>query len=256
MTPALGPEQLEGYLERIDYRGDRLPSSRTLAALHTSHMLTVPFENLDIVVTGRHIDLSLDAIYEKIVERRRGGFCYEHNGLFAAALVAMGFDVTMHSARVHMPDGRITPEFDHLTLRVDLNDERWLADVGFGDSFLQPLRLVADLEQSDGRSLYRLDREGEDWVLLKQEQGRWTPLYRFTEKEHPLAAFRPRCDWLQSSPDSTFIQRFVCSRATTKGRITLTAQELVETVGTTKRKIPAPEAERTDLLRRHFGISL
>ena len=68
-------EQLEAYLARIVYRGDRLPSPRTLAALHTSHMLTVPFENLDIVVTGRHIEVSLDAIYEKIVERRRGGFC-------------------------------------------------------------------------------------------------------------------------------------------------------------------------------------
>src|SRR5689334_17036776 len=103
------------YLQRIAYRGSLQPTAATLRALHQAHMLAVPFENLDIHL-GRPLLLDRPALFEKIVARRRGGFCYELNGLFAALLQALGFDVTMLSARVARTQGGFGPEFDHLTL--------------------------------------------------------------------------------------------------------------------------------------------
>jgi N-hydroxyarylamine O-acetyltransferase len=124
---------VEDYLQRLGYNGDRIPNAETLRNLHHAHLLAVPFENLDIHL-GRPIVLDEKSLYEKIVRRRRGGFCYEANGLFAALLRELGFNVALLSARV-MDGGKLGPEFDHLTLLVQL-EERWLADVGFGDSFL------------------------------------------------------------------------------------------------------------------------
>jgi len=122
------------YLHRIHYRGPLAPTAETLRALHLAHHLAVPFENLDIHL-GQPIILDEARFYDKIVRRRRGGFCYELNGLFAALLRELGFDVTTLSARViDTQPGMIGPEFDHLVLLVQL-EERWLADVGFGDSF-------------------------------------------------------------------------------------------------------------------------
>ena len=134
------------YLERIRYKGPTTPDSETLRRLHRAHMLAVPFENLDIGLK-REITCDEEAFVSKIVERRRGGFCYEMNGAFAALLWTVGFQVPLLSARVFRADGSRGPDFDHLTLRVDL-DQPWLADVGFGDSFLEPLRLTPEMEQA------------------------------------------------------------------------------------------------------------
>jgi len=121
------------YLARIAYAGPTPPTIDTLRSIHRAHLQTVPFENLDIAL-GRTIVVDEDATVRKIVEQHRGGFCYEMNGAFAALLRALGFRVTLLSARVARPQGGEGPEFDHLTLRVDL-EEPWLADVGFGESF-------------------------------------------------------------------------------------------------------------------------
>jgi hypothetical protein len=136
----------DAYLERIGYSGVTDPNSDTLRALHRAHLFTVPFENLDIGLK-RTIPCDAEAAVRKIVEQRRGGFCYELNGAFAWLLRALGFHVTLLSARVGRADGSLGPEYDHLTLRVDL-DQPWLADVGFGDSFLDPLRLQPDWSKS------------------------------------------------------------------------------------------------------------
>jgi N-hydroxyarylamine O-acetyltransferase len=129
---------IPAYLDRISYTGPLETTADGLRALHRAHMLSVPFENLDIAL-GRKIICDEEAILRKIVEQRRGGFCYELNGAFAALLREVGFTVTLLSARVARQDGSYGPDFDHLTLRVDL-DEPWLADVGYGDSFVEPLR--------------------------------------------------------------------------------------------------------------------
>jgi N-hydroxyarylamine O-acetyltransferase len=138
---------IRAYLDRINYRGPLEPTAETLRALHRRHMMSVPFENLDIGL-GREIVLDPERFVEKIVTHRRGGFCYELNGAFAALLGALGFHVTLLSARVANDQGIASKEFDHLALQVDLED-RWLADVGFGDSFVEPLCLVTQVEQQD-----------------------------------------------------------------------------------------------------------
>src|SRR5271169_1200439 len=127
------------YLDRIAYAGPLAPRLEVLRNLHRAHLLSVPFENLDIAA-GRKIVCDEHAFIHKIVELRRGGFCYELNGAFAALLRAIGFQVTLLSARVPRENGSDGPEFDHLALRIDL-ERSWLADVGFGDSFLEPLEL-------------------------------------------------------------------------------------------------------------------
>ena len=125
---------IDAYLKRINYDGSTDPTLETLRGLHRAHLLTVPFENLDIHA-GRRIDVDRERIYAKIVgEEKRGGFCYELNGLFSWLLEALGYDVTLLSARVRHMDGTYGAEFDHLTVRIDL-DEAWLADVGFGEGF-------------------------------------------------------------------------------------------------------------------------
>src|SRR2546421_10050322 len=139
---------IQAYLQRIDYTGPLVPSAKTLRLLQVAHLRTVPFENLSIH-SGEPIVLDDDALFEKIVSRRRGGFCYELNGLFAALLRALGFDVAMLSAQVADAQGTFGPDFDHMTLLVN-QDERWLADVGFGDSFSEPLLLDSRQEQGQG----------------------------------------------------------------------------------------------------------
>ena len=145
---------VSAYLDRIAYTGPISPTLDVLRNLHRHHMLSVPFENLDIA-QSRKIVCEENAFIQKIVERRRGGFCYELNGAFASLLRAIGFKVTLLSARVPRDDGGQSPEFDHLALRVDL-EEPWLADVGFGDSFPEPLQLQPGAEQEQDGWIYRV----------------------------------------------------------------------------------------------------
>ena len=144
------------YLDRINYCGSRVPTAETLRDLQVAHLLAVPFENLSIHAK-EPIVLEDEALFTKIVERRRGGFCYECNGLFAALLRALGFNVAMLSAEVANAAVVFGPAFDHMTLLVSL-EQRWLVDVGFGDSFREPLRLDEPNEQLQGRSAYRILR--------------------------------------------------------------------------------------------------
>src|SRR5260370_2295706 len=148
---------VHAYLDRINYHGNLAPSAETLRQLQVAHLLTVPFENLSIHAR-EPIVLKDEALFEKIVSRRRGGFCYELNGLFAALLRALGFDVAMLSAQVANAKGSFGPDFDHMTLMVTRAD-RWLVDAGFGDSFLEPLRLDEESTQGHGNHTYRIERE-------------------------------------------------------------------------------------------------
>src|SRR5437899_12603299 len=145
---------VQAYLRRILCQGSLTPDIDLLRSLHRAHLFTVPFENLDIHL-GREIVCDESRILRKIVSERRGGFCYELNGGFAALLRALGFRVTLLSCRVARQDGSYGPEFDHLTLRVDL-EEPWLADVGFGEGFLEPLRLESRLQHEQSGRVYRL----------------------------------------------------------------------------------------------------
>jgi N-hydroxyarylamine O-acetyltransferase len=247
---------LDAYCDRIRYTGPRAPTLATLRGLHRAHLLAVPFENLDIHL-GRPIILDEDRLFDKIVTRRRGGFCYEQNGLFAAVLRALGFDVTLMEARVSRGDGTFGIPFDHLTLCVTL-DERWLADVGFGDSFLEPLRLDDPGEQVQGREAFRVQHDGEQGLYSRRTpEGEWRAEYRFFLRPRQLADFAAGCHYHQASPLTTFTQKRVCSLATQDGRITLSGLKLITTRnGQRDERLLPGEEEFRAALREHFNIDL
>jgi N-hydroxyarylamine O-acetyltransferase len=244
------------YLDRIAYHGSLTPSAETLRAIHRAHLLTVPFENLDIGL-GHRIVVDEAASLRKIIEFYRGGFCYELNGAFAALLRTMGFPVTLLSARVAGEGDRESPEFDHLTLRVDL-EEPWLADVGFGELFLEPLRMQPGAMQSDPAGAFRLKEFGDRLQLEKAEcDGRWKPQYSFTLEPRSLEDFAARCIYHQTSPDSHFMQNRICTRATPEGRVTLSELKLITTRNDHREeRLLASEEERQRVLREQFGITV
>ncbi len=245
---------IDAYLQRIDYHGSREPTAETLTQLHRAHMFTVPFENLDITL-GRPISLSHAAFYDKIVERGRGGFCYELNGLFGWLLEQLGFAVTLLSARVH--DGAHPgPEFDHMVLLVDLG-ERLIADVGFGDSFIEPLRLDHPHESVQRGSAYRLVEQHSEWALQQKRKAKWETDFVFSLTPHRLTDFAAMCQYQQTSPESAFTRKTICSRATGDGRVTLSNDRWIETADEQRdeRHVDTAEEYRA-LLQSHFGIDL
>jgi N-hydroxyarylamine O-acetyltransferase len=244
------------YLARIGHPAPSTPSLDSLQELHRAHMLAVPFENLDIAL-GRPIVCEEEAIFHKIVTRRRGGFCYELNGAFAALLRELGFQVTLLSARVSRERGPDGPEFDHLTLRVDL-DEPWLADVGFGDSFLQPLKLRTGIVQPQGRRKFRIIDQHNSLHLEMAESGRsWKRQYSFSLVPRQLGDFAEMCHYHQTSPESPFTRSRVCSLATVDGRITLAERRLIVTRGGAKEEsLLASDKDWHAALKKHFEIVL
>lgn len=247
---------INSYLERINYRGSLAPTAETLRDLQVAHLLTVPFENLSIHAK-EPIVLETEALFAKIVERRRGGFCYEANGLFAALLRASGFQVEMLSAGVARADGGFGPDFDHMTLMVTVEGRRWLADVGFGDSFREPLLLDERGEQVQGRRAYQIIEDGAHLILFQREEGEdWKPQYRFTLQPHEFADYAEMCHYHQTSPQSHFTQKRVCSRATTDGRITLSEMRFITTLenGGRKERNLTSQEEYAAVLREHFDI--
>jgi N-hydroxyarylamine O-acetyltransferase len=246
---------VQAYLARINYAGPTDPTAETLRALHIAHLRTVPFENLSIH-SGEPIVLDDDALFTKIVARRRGGFCYEANGLFAALLRALGFNVAMLSAEVARDDGSYSSPFDHMALMITLG-ERWLADVGFGDSFLEPLLLDAEREQMQTLDAFRIDRAGDYRIVMRRDADEWKPNYRFTLQSYEYADFAEMCRYHQTSPQSHFTQKRICSRATADGRITLSDMRLIETSdGQRKERTLANQNEYAVMLRERFGIVL
>jgi N-hydroxyarylamine O-acetyltransferase len=252
----MNTDNIAAYLERIGYRGPLEASVETLRSLHLAHLYAVPFENLDIIL-GRPIALGDAELFDKIVNRRRGGFCYELNGIFSALLRGLGFRVTMLSAEVAREAGGFSPEFDHLALRVDL-DKPWLVDVGFGEGFRLPLDLNDDAEQEQDGCRYRIDpinMDGEYRVLLRRDPDGWTPQFRFTLRPRSLEDFGERCRFHQTSPESHFTRGRICTLATPEGRVSLSGLRLIVTTGTerTERWL-AGEAEYAAVLRQTFGV--
>jgi N-hydroxyarylamine O-acetyltransferase len=244
---------IQAYLDRINYHGSLAPDAETLRQLQVAHLMTVPFENLSIHV-GEPIVLEDAALFRKIVNRRRGGFCYELNGLFAALLRALGFEVAMLSAQVADDEGTFSRDFDHMALMVTI-EERWLVDVGFGDSFVEPLLLDKREAQAQGDRAYRIVAEGERLIVQSRNKNEWKSQYRFTLEPYQYADYAEMCEYHQTSPLSHFTTGRVCSRLTPKGRVTLRDMNLITTeLGERREQAAATQKEYAELLRRHFGI--
>lgn len=244
---------VQRYLERLAYRGPREVSVDALRQLHHAHLLAVPFENLSIHA-GETIQLDEGWLFEKIVGRWRGGFCYELNGLFAALLRTLGFRVDRLAARVFGADGNAGIPFDHMALRVHLEGE-WLADVGYGDSFIEPLPLRPG-EWQGLRRRYRLRAVGGgEYIVDEQRDGAWKPQYIFSTEPHELGAFAPGCSHHQSSPRSPFTQRRICSRLTETGRVTVRdGMHIVTHADGSKTETAIDDARFGELLASEFGI--
>jgi N-hydroxyarylamine O-acetyltransferase len=244
--------RVDAYLARIG--GDRpaSPDPAALRELQQRHLRTVPFENLSIHL-GEEIVLDDAALVAKLVDRRRGGFCYELNGAFAALLTALGYRVTMLAARVLLFPGQPGPLFDHLALRVE-TPEPWLVDVGFGSFTRYPLRLDQRGDQPDPEGTFQVvEREYGDLEVLQDGQ----PQYRLEARPRVLADFEPTCWWQRTSPKSHFTHSLTCSRLTGEGRITLSGNRLIRTVdGTRHEETLDSDAAVLSAYQSQFGITL
>ena len=219
-------ETVVAYLDRVGVTAPAVGDAAGLRTLHRAHQLTVPFENLSIHL-AEPISLDEPDLIDKIVRRRRGGFCYELNGTFALLLEALGAQVSRVGARVY-GEARLSPPFDHLALIVRPADGTgpWLADVGFGSHSDYPLLLDTRDDQDDPAGRFRLaDAEEGDIDVLKDGK----PQYRLETRERSLADCVPTCWWQQTSPLSHFTQSTICSRLTPDGRVSISGRMLIQT---------------------------
>jgi N-hydroxyarylamine O-acetyltransferase len=242
--------QVEAYLERIGIEAPAL-DAEGLRRLQVAHLDSVPFENLDIHL-GVPIVLDVDAFVEKIAVRRRGGFCYELNGAFASLLETLGFSTTLLEARVPGSDGTLGIRFDHLCLRVDL-DRPFLIDVGFGECFREPLLLEPGLEQVDPAGTFTIvERDDGSFDV----EGSQEVLYRFFPEPRALVEFEPGSDFNQTSPDSHFTRRTVCTLPSRGGRVTISGSTLIVTEGDRRTMSRLSDDELLAAYRERFGIEL
>jgi N-hydroxyarylamine O-acetyltransferase len=235
-----------------------VPDSKTLRAIHLAHLYSVPFENLNIHM-GRSIPLDLQWVYTKVVDQRRGGFCYELNGLLGWLLQELGYTVSLLSARSFKDDGSVGPEYDHLLLLVTCpgDQTRWLADVGWGSGFEEPLRVDEVSPQELARSTWRIDRDDEFYSLRQKTGiGGWIRHYQFTLTPRGYLEFSGMCMYHQTAPKSTFTQRKLCTIFTPDGRVTLSGLKLIITKDGVRTEREVPEEEVPEILRRYFGMVL
>lgn len=250
------------YLERIGYTGDATPTRETLRELHLAHLQAVPFENLDIIL-GRPLSLEPDRLFDKVVRKRRGGFCYELNGLFAILLRELGFDVTLLGGHFPGEPGQPIRDCDHLVLLARFSDggPPLLADVAGGRrSLATPLPALLEVEshQPEAFATFCLREEGE-WVRLwlREDDGAWDGSYRFTWQPRNMEDFAANCLHHQTSPESHFTQGRICTRLTPVGRVTLSDLRRITTVsGVRSEEELADEEAFTRALDLHFGINL
>ncbi len=243
--------KLHAYLERVNYGGSLEPTLDTLRDLHRAHLLTIPYENLDIHLR-RTLPLDEAYFFDKLVTRRRGGWCFEMNGLFAWALRELGFRVTLLGATVDRV-GLPMPKPDHLALLVEA-DGPHLADVGFGDGLLEPLPLAAG-RYRQGILDYELRRSG-DWRFCNQPYGA-APGFSFGTEPRHLADFSEMCSALQTSPASGFVRVTVCGRFHTDGYSVLRGGTLREvTAAGVRERVLESAADFDAVLRGRFGLEL
>ena len=250
-------ETVAAYLNRVGVAAPVAGDAADLRTLHRAHQLSVPFENLSIHL-AEPISLDEPDLIDKIVRRRRGGFCYELNGAFALLLEAFGAQVTRVAARVYGETG-LGPPLDHLALIVRPADGSgpWLADVGFGSHSDYPLLLEARDDQDDPAGRFRLadaDADAGDIDVLKDGK----PQYRIEMRERSLADCVPTCWWQQTSPLSHFTRSTICSRLTPAGRVSISGRMLIQTIrgGTrTEQRLDTDDALLA-AYRDNFGIEL
>jgi N-hydroxyarylamine O-acetyltransferase len=239
---------LDAYLRRVGHDGGTAPDAETLTALHRAHVASIPFENLDIVL-GRGIEVDLESVQRKLVAGRRGGYCYEHGLLFAAALERLGFTVQRLLARVggdvERPRART-----HMALRVHLGEQVWLADVGFGSGLLEPLPFDSGASRRQGGWTYAIATEAPHaWALRERQNGEWLTRYRFDDQRQHPADVVVANHFTSTFPRSPFVGRIVAVRKEDD-----VLHELIDRTLTVTR--PDGSSEHRDIADAEFGPTL
>lgn len=218
MTPFLN-----AYFARIGWSDAPNADIETLRALHLLHNGAIPFENLDVLLP-REMQLDDLSLEEKLVTARRGGYCFEQNGVFERALREIGFTVRSLLGRVVLANPSSLPPRTHRLLLVELQGEQWIADVGFGGQTLTaPIRLQADLEQQTPHGDYRLIQEGEDWILQFRHHDHWQSMYRFDLVVQHHSDYLMGNFWSAHWPQSHFRHHLLmCRHLPDGGKLTLT----------------------------------
>jgi N-hydroxyarylamine O-acetyltransferase len=225
--PGFGGEiDLDAYLARIDYHGPLTATPETLRALHVAHVTHIPFENIDVLL-GHPIRLDLAGLQAKLVGARRGGYCFEHNLLFAAALERLGFQVTGLAARVRL-GAQTQRARTHMLLRVIIGGENWIADVGFGGAgLLEPISLDGgEAQQAAWR--FKLVEEKPTRVLQALRADGWLDLYAFTLEAQYFSDYVMANHYTSTWPESPFVNRLVAQLTQPDVRWSLVDRELTQ----------------------------
>lgn len=254
--PKVASINIKAYLEKLGLFKE-LPSLNYLRQLHHQHLLTIPFENLDIHFR-RDITIEIDKIFKKIIASKRGGFCYELNFLFYHLLVHLGYDCHLISARVlNNETDTFGAEYDHMAILVKIQEDIYLCDVGFGDGFVFPKKLEEVVLQMDLNRYFKfsVDPDGTYFLQKTSDTLHFDTLYQFERKFREPIEFIDMCHFHQKSPNSSFTGRKIITQLTEEGRITLSDSKI---------KI-AEKGELTELpvlnedafyskMEEHFGI--
>lgn len=246
--------ELTSYLQRIGFTGVARPDAQTLCRIHRLHLAAIPYENFDVQL-GRRVGFDLEAIHRKLVSERRGGWCYEMNGLFAWALEQIGFRITRLAGAVTRDQGGDASIGTHLALCVHL-DRPYLADVGFGDGLIEAAPIAAGAFRQDEFD-FRLERVDDGWWRLHNQPEGGAPSFDFQLTEAPRERLAGRCDWLQSAPESPFVLNAVCQSYRDGQLFTLRGRVLKIVRGrAVERHTIESQHEFATVLRDVFGLEL
>lgn len=247
---------LDAYLARIGIDAPRKNDARALTRLHRAQAFAIPFENFDVLL-GRGVSLAPEALCAKLLGERRGGYCFELNGLFELALEALGFAPTTLLARVYRADGTPGPK-THQLARLVIDGTPWIADVGFGrGSLREPIPLEADVVHDQDGQVVRLRRDGEHWVYQLRSRGEWRNQYRFDFSEVLPVDRELGNHYTSTHPSSPFVQYPMVTRPTPTGRVALLGDRLRTVTGDDETVERAPNGQALlELLRERFDIEL
>jgi arylamine N-acetyltransferase len=249
------------YFDRIGYQGSADPTFDTVRALVAAHNRAIPFENLDPLLGIPVVDLSAAALTDKLVHRRRGGYCYEHNGLMGYVLEDLGFDVDRLAGRVIWmnPDGPL-PAQTHQVLAVTVPgaDGRLLVDVGFGGQTLtSPIRLEAGPVQETRHEPYRLCTRGDGYQLEAQIRGQWQPLYMFTTHPQPRIDLEVGSWYVSTYPKSFFVTGLTAAIIEDDARLNMRGRHLaIHRAGRTEQITFDTAADVLTALSDRFDIDI
>lgn len=263
----MSSEMAGSYLRRIGFAAPAVPSPSTLDALIAHHLQSVPFETIDIVRLRRPIVLDPLQHVRKIVQERRGGFCYELDGAFGWLLQQLGYRVTYGYGQWRTSDGRWVEPFDHMVLAVEVpeSDTRWLADVGFGadcPTVAIPIDaaracVVNGRNGHDYRSLPLQDSSNRWRIETRQADSDWRLVYEADLTPRQFADYADRCESLQTSPDSHFTHDLICSLPVAGGRATIGGGRFILTESGHRTEQPiTSRLHELDLLLEWFGIRI